>query len=209
MSLETKTLLGLLEDGQWHPFREVADKLEATIAPGKALRRYDTRAANRETIEGPRKGPELSEAEKIASGRRTLANVAINSMKKRYVEIGVENDGRRMIRLRPEAVPSEPRKLDAPPPAELDPDAICDRCGAWMFHAEVHAQWHAENDPPPAAPPVLDQIAVVVRQEVQHVLDGYQKGMQAFLLDRFADLEIAVLRSKLPLGLRGGHRGPG
>jgi hypothetical protein len=214
MSVETKTLLGLLEDGQWHPLREIAQKLEATIAPGKALRRYETRAANREALEGPRRAPELSEDEKIASGRRTLANVTINSLKKRHVEL-VDTPQARMIRIRPEIAPSQPPKVDTPPSTTepgVDPMPLCPRCGAWMYHAQVHEQWHRETDQPlpppaPAFPPPLREadITRIVREQIQAALDEYQRGMQAFLLDRFADLEIAILRSKLPLGLRGNH----
>lgn len=120
MSIESRSLLRLLDDGQWHDLEEIHVKLAATVAPGKALRRYEDRAALRAAKEGPRRSPELSDEEKIQSGQRILASVAINSMKKRYVEF-METDEGRKIRRRPGVDITLPPRLDA---ADGDPPSM-------------------------------------------------------------------------------------
>lgn len=112
MSPEVKMLLRLLDDGEWHDLEVMLQRLSATVPPGKALRRYLERATLRESREGPRKKPELSDEEKIASGQRTLANVAVNSMKKRYIEVMGTPEGRR-VRRRPDIEVSLPPKFTA------------------------------------------------------------------------------------------------
>lgn len=108
LSVEAQQLLKLLDDGDWHRVPVVVDRLASQIAPGKALRRYDSREKTRQEKEGPRRGPELSDSDKIASGQRTLANVAFNSMKKNYLDVELR-EGERWVRKRPiEAEPGPP-----------------------------------------------------------------------------------------------------
>lgn len=97
-------LLRLLGDGKWHERERILAILADKIAPGKALRRYQVRAQQRETRYGPRMTPELSMEEQIASGRRTLANVAMNSLKTRYIEVGKNDAGEASLRIRPNVV---------------------------------------------------------------------------------------------------------
>jgi hypothetical protein len=209
MAIESRTLLTLLEDRQWHPVDEIMEKLEITIAPGKALRRYEARAASRESREGPRRGPELSEDEKIASGRRSLANESLNSLRKRYIEVVDTLEGR-MVRLRPEGLSSDQPRLASVTELPLagrdepEPDTVCDICGAWMFDSNMHARWHAQD---PSRSLTGEDVAAIVAAEVTKALNTFQTGVQTFLLDRFADLEIAILRAKLPFGLTKKHHG--
>lgn len=211
MSVEAKILLKLLDDGQWHPLTDISAALAASIAPGKALRRYQARVNAREVIEGrPRRTPEPAEDEQIAFGQRILANTAINSLKKRHIELVDTTDGR-MVHRRAEVVSSAPPKVeklpDAEPQAPPEPaytvaeSYTCSRCGMWIVNHAQHENFHAEHDPP--APPMdmaffnRDQVAAIVREEVQRALDEYQTGMQRFLVSCFADLELAVSRAKL------------
>lgn len=181
MSNEAKMLLKLLDDGQWHTLESITSRLAATVPPGKALRRYDTREAQREEKYGPRKTPELPDEMKIASGQRTLANVVINSLKKRYVDI-VETVNGRMVRKRAQPAPDEPMEVDAaeledmladtddsksdtqevtnaaPQRAEnpKEPTARraahnCPRCGMWVVNTVQHDLFHAEQDNTAAA----------------------------------------------------------
>lgn len=249
MSIESRSLLRLLEDGQWHDLEDIQSRLAATIAPGKALRRYEERVALRAVKEGPRKAPELSDEEKIYSGQRVLASVAINSMKKRYVEIA-ETDAGRRIRRRPGVDVSLPPKLDTgdgdPPelmapeafdgvirsldevpaaavaedaapdsPSTLEtdpPDGSCPICGLYVVNHAQHEEFHATRggagSPEDAATAVAFfsevQVRAIVADEVDKALDGFQKGMQTWLIHRFAALE--ALLQGLP---RSADRGPG
>lgn len=175
---ETRTLIKLLQSGEWMPYSKIYESLAATVPPGKAVRRYRSRVAQRELHEGPRRTPELPEDQQIASGQRTLANVTINSAKKRFVEIDII-DGEKRIRLRPGVEPPttaarsihdrEPETKEdhngqlsllndpptsnephapAEPPATLEPYP-CDRCGLYVANTTQHEEFHATNDRPP------------------------------------------------------------
>jgi hypothetical protein len=97
-------LLRMLSDGQWHERERILATLARKVAPGKALRRYRVRATQRAEREGPRQTPELSMEEQIASGQRTLANVAMNSLKKKYIDVGHNDVGEPALRVRPGVV---------------------------------------------------------------------------------------------------------
>lgn len=164
MSMESRTLLRLLADGEWHPLKEIYEKLALTVPPGKALRRYETKAVQWEMKYGPRKTPELSDDKKIASGQRTLANVAINSLKIRHVEITGTGDHRK-IRLRPPTCECQSRK------ELLDP---------------------VDDEPEPAAPasePGSAQVGffderkvrAIISEEVHRELDGLYMDLCAYI----------------------------
>lgn len=99
-SPEAKTLFRLLNGGEWHDYTPISDKLARTIAPGKALRRYEERRKRRqERLTGaPLKEP--SEDDKILFGQRLLANSVINGIKQRYLDIEETGEGRK-IRMKP------------------------------------------------------------------------------------------------------------
>lgn len=71
MSPEAQSLYRLLADGGWHPAETIRAQLAATIAPGKALRRYRNRQASRERA--GRLAIEHTEAEAIAMGQNEIA----------------------------------------------------------------------------------------------------------------------------------------
>lgn len=198
MSHEGMALLKLLADGRWWPFEEVMVKLGEQIAPGKALRRYEVRAANRMLTRGPRVGPELSDEDKIASGRRTLANVTINSLKKRYIDVRRDDNGSRFLRLRegaaaPPSMPpgssAEPVSVaeDAEPAQERqEPERprrrkaedpyTCERCGLWVVNVQQHQTFHEEYDQPAQGVP-QGQFRQLIREEcgraVASALSGF------------------------------------
>lgn len=176
MSIESKTLLKLLDDGQWHQMPDIMAKLCPAIAPGKALRRYETNERNRARHNGPRKVAELDDEAKIRSGQRAIAVDTITSLKKRYIEV-VDTDNGRLIRRREQVVPyNEGRVLDDLP--------------ALSHTTEEPAE------PVPGAPSVVaffseTQVRDIVAQEVADALDAFQSGMQLWLNERFAALEAA------------------
>jgi hypothetical protein len=140
---ECQQLLKLLEDMEWHFVDEILLKLIGQVAPGRAIRRYDLSARIREEKFGPRVGPELSDAQKIQSGARTLANHAINSMRKRYIEVD-DNGDVRLCRARPTPlpvrtrnIPREPRSTDKVDQAAREAALAAKRAEAAARQAEV------------------------------------------------------------------------
>ncbi len=115
-SQEVLTLFRILDGSEWHDYREVIEQLAITMAPGKALRRYDDRREGRRLRgEVTKVDIALSDDEKILYGQRLLASVAINGVKRRYLDIEyvdvIIDDVPvkvRRIRLRP--------GVDIPPP---------------------------------------------------------------------------------------------
>jgi hypothetical protein len=192
ISAESQHLLRLLDDHQWQPYDEIHARLAATVAPGKALRRYEKIEANREAHHGPRRGPGLSDDEKIASGRKAIAVDTINSLKKRYVQIE-EHDGRRMLRRRDQPVPiADPRAAPELPE--------CPRCGLGVADPDRHAEYHARTDPPaPAGGPAAfyseAQVRGLLEDVVFDALDRFEKGMREFLIYRFAEMERQIANS--------------
>ncbi len=114
MSDEGKLLLRLLEDHEWHDYSEVVARLRSMVAPGKALRRYETTARNRELHKGPRVGPPLTDEEKIASGQKSVVTDTVASLKLRFVEVRTGAAGKQ-IRRRPTPLPiADPRTAHVP-----------------------------------------------------------------------------------------------
>ena len=172
MSIESKTLLKLLDDGEWHQMAEIMGKFCPAIAPGKALRRYETNERNRALHHGPRKVAELDDEDKIRSGQRAIAVDTVTSLKRRYIEVvDTEKDGR-LIRRRAEIVPFNEhghRPDETPPPSPAPPaDAP-----SVAFFSEA-------------------QVREIVAQEVADALDAFQSGMQLWLNERFAILEVTA-----------------
>lgn len=194
-SPESQVLLKLLDDGAWHPLADIAARLAAAVAPGKALRRYAHNEANRVLHHGPRKGPELSEDEKIASGRRAIATDTVGSLKKRYVEVRDDGHGQQ-IRRRAQVVP------------------IADPRAAQLAARPEPAREPADADPPPGEPAmaffcerqvrdlVAEEVGRIVHPALADALDAFQRGMQHWLVGRFAEVERAVDRAVN----RGRHR---
>lgn len=101
---DTRTLFKLLADRDWHPYEEIRDALAATVAPGRAIRKYEER------LEASRKfhkagspqtlSAELTEDEKIFYGQRAFAQITISSWKGRGIMQRVEND-KKEIRIKP------------------------------------------------------------------------------------------------------------
>jgi hypothetical protein len=210
MTLESRTLLRLLDDDEWHPFEDIVNRLASTVPPGKALRRYDQREEYRRQHYGKeRVHAELTEGEKIASGQRTLAVVAVHSLRKRYVEL---NEERTQIRRRPgvssgESSVPEPDQpagddslpaLAEPAPARRESYA-CDWCGLYVVNHEQHDEFHrvrvADTVPPDVAFMSEQQIRHFIREEVNAALDGFQRGMQRYLDEQFDRMETAIKAS--------------
>lgn len=200
-SAESKALLRMLDDGEWHPFKEISEKLAATVAPGKALRRYDARVANQMLHGRQRKSADVSEAEKILSGQRTIANGIINTLKRRFIEIKDDGD-QRLVRRRDEvkAINKQPPTVvfDDEEPDEEPRSAAgytCPQCGLWVVNHVQHEEFHDLVEPAATAPFALltaDEVRGVVRDEIENALDDFQVGMQNFLLERLNALETDI-----------------
>lgn len=203
ISCESQVLLRLLEDGEWHPFEETYDRLLGAVAPGKALRRYEQIEAARVKQHGPRKGARLSEEEQIASGRRSIANDTVNSMRKRHVEL-VWAEAGRMLRRRETPLPvSDPYRVPPPPP--VDPPATGQSTPGVIRHDDDGGREH--RYPPPAVVPdvaffsesqVRQLLREVTAEVVDAALDRFQRGMRGFLLGRFAELDRLLYRDAGP-----------
>lgn len=199
------TLLDILADGDWHPYREVNERLGSLIAPGRALRHYESKEQRRREYEGPRKFRPLSEEQKIATGRRILAGIQIHRARDRYVQIEDRADRSRWIRRHPQyaqlpqaaGVPDEDFGDDveagpvqpAPPPAPTLPPGADDVAGVLPPH--------------PPLPSCVDCGAMVIdgplheawherqpvsREEMAMMLRQFQAGVQAAMarqLDAF------------------------
>lgn len=195
MSEEGKQLLKILADGAWHPYEEVLARLMASVAPGKALRNYERRSGHYHANYAERRGPELSEDEKITSGQRSLARRAIRSLSLRFIETRQEPDGTEFVRKREQPVPvRSPRRTDECRCAEM---VACDTCGDLTDDPAGHANLHQPPEPEiTEADVVADaRLRLLLRQEMAGVLDNFQLGLQEFLMARFADLEASGLPS--------------
>lgn len=151
-STEVRTLFRLLEDDQWHNFKDLTEKLAATIAPGKALRKYQDRRDKRLALaESTNVYPERSEDEKVLFGQRLLANAAINGVKVRYLEYKEGEPGGRQVRLKPGV--SVPRTGNP-----LVPGGVPSR---------QEPAGEPDADPEPEEPePVVTEVEPVVETEV-------------------------------------------
>lgn len=179
ISLESKILLKLLDDGQWHPIKDIMDKLCPAIAPGKALRRYEAMERNRELHHGPRKTPELADDNKIRSGQKAIAVDIVASLKKRYIEITDTDDGR-YIRRRQQVVPYAEYGQPPPQPTTQRPADDGDTGPAATVDASV--AFFSE-----------DQVRDIVHQEVCSALDDFQSGMQVWLTEQFTQLQTTTV----------------
>jgi len=226
LSPECQQLLKLLEDYEWHFVDEVMLKLIGQVAPGRAIRRYDLSSKIREEKFGPRVGPELSDREKVKSGARTLANHAMNSMRKRYVEVD-DNGDVRLCRLRREPlpvrirnVPRDPRTTDRVAQSIRDAALAAKRAEA---AAEIPGATPDPLAPSEASEPLscltcglyvvnpdqhliwhqerTEQDAARIEEMIRRVLGeelrGFRQGLQSFLIARFAALEV-VLGERIP-----------
>jgi hypothetical protein len=218
LSGEAQLLLKLLDDGQWHPRADIINRLASQIAPGKALRRYDAREANRMSKDGPRRGPELSEVEKIASGQRQLANWAFNSLKKGHRLDLEERDARSWVRRRPAPQPAAlpeqdpPQEEPATPTPQEDPPAApqvepATPAGpppdvAFVSESQlrqiVREELHRALTEMAISVEFTNQEKEAVRQVINDSLDDFQRGMETFLTERLAAREdlarVAALR---------------
>ncbi len=167
MSTEARILLKLLDDGRWHDYTAVRVRLAATVAPGKALRRYDTNEASRVARRGPRIGPQLSDEEKILSGQASIATDVMHSMRKHHIDVR-DLDGTRQVRRRPALVA---------PPEEVDDASEAER---------------VEPGSPLAAFFSEEQVRDMIHDELCGVLDDFQDGLADYLAERFADIEAAI-----------------
>lgn len=109
-SPEVLTLFKLLDDGEWHDYKQISEELAATMAPGKALRRYESRREGRRSRGEVRQtAVEPTDDEKILYGQRLLTSVAINGVKSRYLDFS-DGEGGRVVRLRPGAPVPTPQR---------------------------------------------------------------------------------------------------
>lgn len=125
-STEVRTLFRLLEDAdgnrRWHDFREIKERLATTVAPGKALRRYEERLSKRRERGGH--APmvnDVSEDEKVLYGQRLIADNVIQAIKRRWLDVEHNGGGygHKMIRLKPEVkIPASNPTTNLPGGAE-------------------------------------------------------------------------------------------
>jgi len=182
---ESRELLRLLGDGEWHPVSDIRQKLAGRVPPGRALRVYEVKSASRERRHGPRATRDPDMEEKIGYGRNTLVNQAMNSMRYRYVEFDEPANGEsRQVRIRPAMLDTVRRRyirqLDtarSPSPAEHDDES--------KDEAD-------EYDTP--APSTFDEgrfrrlVAEEVNAALADALDAFQHGMERYLEERFAEI---------------------
>lgn len=83
---------------EWVDVESLMEQLIPTVAPGKALRKYQIQAKNHK---GTGNRPQLTEDEQIASGARQIVNDRIGSqVDGGRIELERDDTGRRRIRLR-------------------------------------------------------------------------------------------------------------
>ncbi len=102
---EAQTLFKLLSDRAWHEHSDIKERLARTVAPGKALRKYEDRIERRRELNSnaPMVTPP-DQDEKIRFGQRLIADRVIQGLKRKYLEFDSNGGGfgRRMLRLKPE-----------------------------------------------------------------------------------------------------------
>ncbi len=209
-STEVRTLFRLLEDRQWHDFRDIKERLANTVAPGKALRRYEDRLATRRERGGHAAMPsEPSEDEKIMFGQRLVADNTMQGLKRRWLDIDHEGGGfgRKAIRLKPgvEIQPSSPMPsapLSHAEEDELDevfPEPQQRALDVLSGPAEVFEPDDADDDDDEPADTsemaLFSEVEVrkIVAQEVGQQLDAFQRGMQEWLTEWFGDRDHKCL----------------
>lgn len=188
LSIEAQTLLRLLDDYEWHSYWDIHARLAASIAPGKALRRYESQEQSRSRKTGQRVRPEMSDEEKINAGQRGTATHTIHSMRRRYVEVA-DSAQDRMIRRRREPLPVAPRgsgrrgmnPIDGPP---LEQEG-----------ENVDSDDRTDSDTPPGAMACFldpDELRTLVTQIVTEALTDHRHRMQSWLGVRLAELERRI-----------------
>lgn len=206
LSNESKELLRLLADGQWHDMASIRAELTARVPPGRALRNWEKKEAAREARTGPRKkNLHVPMDERIRIGQVTLAGYAIHSMGKRYLEFDTDAPAladRRQVRLRPGALdslgegktpspshtggdgeqtpPDEPRQSEPEPSCEpaSRADPVCEACGLYIGNADQHEQFHRLYAGPPA-------VAFFHETQIRDLVADEAANEIAIALDRF------------------------
>lgn len=133
LGIESKFVLRILGDREWHNYTDTLARLARAVAPGKAKQRYLQDEALRERAHGPRTRPELDRDQMVASGQKTIAAKTVANLKKIYLEVR-EIEGVKEVRIRPDVKvpgdagfrdPSEllpPSTVEAPEPPDPTPD---------------------------------------------------------------------------------------
>lgn len=187
----------MLADGQWHNLKKIKLELINRVPPGRALRAYETKANFRANKYGPRQKPELSDQEKIDSGRTTLVNAALHSMSKRHVELrGDPIIDNREVRLRPGIIPP-----GAAPALPVEQEPALD------YGLDDGPGHHGTGEPrePPSRPSPLaeEYLRAVVIDAVQplidEALDEFASGLREYLDHNFVNLDVLIRRA---LGLK-------
>lgn len=190
LSMEAQHALKLLADCAWHPYEEVLSALAATVAPGKGLRRYQAFVTSRERTRGPRKGPGLSDDEKILAGQRSIAAHVLYSLQLRYIE--VEGERRcRQVRRRVEPLPVVRRggnrvADDQAQQTLQDPDDADSEENSPPVPPDTDDPHHG---PAVAAFLSEDMLRALIADEVGVALEVFMQRLQSWLGVRFADLE--------------------
>jgi len=186
LSLEAQQLLKLLEDGQWHPYDEIRDRMSAVIAPGKAIRFFEQRAAQRPPTRSGRQVTPISEAAKILSGQRGLATHTICSLKRRQLE--TTGDGiTKLIRIRPDILLLRQIKSEcqaSPPEISLRP--------APAAEATAPQEEDDEDDLSAMAFFSEPQVRAMIATEVANAVELSQQRLQSWLGARLVNLERLI-----------------
>lgn len=196
LSPESRTLLRLLADSQWHPLEAVKEEVAAKVPPGRALRIYERKEASRLARQGgaARARGELPIEEKLKSGRSSLANTAIASMSRRHVEI-LEDGllGTSQIRIRPDALSyilakdaealREQASLGRAEPGPHDPEP-----GEPAAEPTDPAQQPGQREVTDAEDRIRSLVAEAVDKAIGFALDDFQYGMQRYLDQQFAEV---------------------
>jgi hypothetical protein len=98
---ESILLFTLLSDGRWHKYSEIKKSIAVKVAPGRALRAYESRLNGMRKQRGdPMYNTKASEAERIDLGRLEVAQATVSSWANRGIE--VQGSGNyRLIRVKP------------------------------------------------------------------------------------------------------------
>ncbi len=199
---ETRRLMEVLSDGQWHTYEDVVAKVAVTVAPGRALRFYESRNTYSPPNGQERIRPEPDEASKIASGQRAIVVKAINSIKRKHFEMEERDGVKRLRRIEPVTPPPRlpPLVVDAAPPPVAP--STSPPAPAPMVIEDVLPDL-AEISPNPVSVELqvralrrqltsLSSQIAEFRDDVRDSLDRYQRGLELFLAARLADVEHAL-----------------
>ena len=178
LSPESRELLKILIDREWHPLDEVKHDLVSRIPPGRALRTHDIKEEHRRRKYGERRKSERSMEEKIVTGRLVLAGAAIHSMNKKHTELRTDAaTGMKEIRIRTGVDPFPPKAEPKPKKTDL----------ATALHAKL-------------SPLTEDQVRTIVSDACEQVvakhLDSLQNGLEQYLEQAFRDIGRTIERVK-------------